>query len=395
MVKKINETVYYVGVNDRRIHRFENFWPMPHGVSYNSYVIKDDKITLIDTVEVSKFDKFLSNIIEVIGDRDIDYLVVNHMEPDHSGSIANIVMKYPNIKIIGNATTMPMIEGYYKQHDNLITVNADTVLDLGYHKLVFAPIPMVHWPESMVTYDTTDKILFSNDAFGTFGTLDGGIFDDELDIEFYIDEMRRYYSNIVGKYGMPVQKALKALGGLEIKVIAPSHGPVWRSDISRVIGLYDKWSKCEAEAGVVIIFGSMYGYTEEAAEIIAEAVVEAGVKNVRIYDASKTHLSYLLSEIWKYKGVVIGSCAYNGSSFTPIKNLCSSLELYMPKNKYLGIFGGMSWCGGGVSTLQKFAENIKWEMVAPAVEIKYTTKDSDISKLKEIGTNIAGLVIKG
>ena len=260
---------------------------------------------------------------------------------------------------------------------------------LGRHKLNFYMAPMLHWPETMMTWDETDQILYSADAFGSFGTLDGGIFDDEINLDFYEDELRRYYSNIVGKYGMQVQKALDKLSGLDVKMIASTHGPIWRSHIDKIIADYQKWSRYETEEGVVIVFGSMYGNTEKMAEIIARTLSEEGIKNIRVYDSSKTHSSYIISDIWKYRGVVLGSSAYNGGIFTPMRALIRELEHIMPKNHLLATFGSMSWGGGGVRTLEKFAETIKWDVVSESVEARHAADGNDIERLIALGKAMA------
>lgn len=369
---KITDKIYWLGANDRRTHLFENLWPIPNGVSYNSYLIIDDKIALVDTLHFNAADDYLEKIEELIGkDRSIDYLIINHMEPDHSGAIKTIVEKYPQIKIIGNLKTFKILESYYGFQDKWKQVEDGDELTLGYHKLKFVMTPWVHWPETMMSYDLTDKILFSGDAFGSFGTLDGGIFDDEIEFDdYYLEDMRRYYSNIVGQYSNMVQKAFAKLSGVEIKMICATHGPIWRKDVQKVISLYDKWSKYETENGVVIIYGSMYGNTEKMADYIARKLSENGIKKIRVYDASKTHISYLINEIWRYKGVILGSSAYNSGMMPTIENLTRTLEHMGVKNHLLGLFGSYSWNGGGVKMLHKFYETIQWEIVSEPVDIK-------------------------
>lgn len=387
---KITESIHWVGTNDRRLALFENLWPLPHGVAYNSYIINDDKVALIDTVEAGQLDEYILKIEDVIGKgKQIDYLIINHMEPDHSGLIPSITSRYPNIKIVGNTKTADMINNFYGITDNLHIVKEGDTIDLGTHKLKFFMTPMVHWPETMVTYEETSKTLFSMDAFGSFGSLDGGIFDDEVDLEFFEEEMRRYYSNIVGKYGVMVQNAIKKLSGLEIKTICSTHGPIWRSNVNRVIELYDKWSKFETEEGVVIVYGTMYGNTAKMAETIGRTLSEQGIKNIQIYDASKTHISYIIRDIWKYKGLIIGSCAYNAEMFPPIEALTTKLLHMGVKNHLLGMFGTYSWSGGGVSNLVKFAEKIKWDVVAEPVEAKCLACHSDIDGCINIGKKMA------
>jgi len=387
---KLSEDTFWIGVNDRRTHLFENYWPLPNGVAYNSYLICDEKVALVDTVEISKMEEYIDKIRDILGEeKKVDYLIINHMEPDHSGAIKAIINEYPDVQLVGNRKTFPMLEGFYGIHDNFVEVKEGDSLKLGRHELRFYMAPMVHWPETMMTFDETDKILYSADAFGSFGTLDGGIFDDEINLDFYEEELRRYYSNIVGKYGMQVQKALNKLSGLDVKMIASTHGPVWRSHIDKIIGDYQKWSRYETEEGVVIVYGSMYGNTEKMAEIIARTLSEEGIKNIRVYDSSKTHSSYIINDIWKYKGVILGSSAYNGGIFTPMRALIRELEHIMPKNHLLAIFGSMSWGGGGVRTLEKFAETIKWDLVADSVEARHSAQHKDIEKLVELAKAMA------
>jgi flavorubredoxin len=368
---KVTDKVYWLGANDRRTNLFENMWPLPNGVSYNSFLIVDEKIALVDTIEFGSSDDYLDKIEEIIGERTIDYLVINHMEPDHSGAIKTIVEKYPNIKLVGNLKTFKIVESYFGYRDKWHQVEDGDGLDLGHHMLKFIMTPWVHWPETMMTYDLTEKILFSGDAFGSFGTLDGGIFDDEIEFEeYYLEEMRRYYANIVGKYSNMVQKAFKKLEGIDVKYICATHGPIWRTDVQKVLGLYDKWSKFEAEDGVVIIYGSMYGNTAKLADSIARKLSEEGIKKIRIHDVSKTHLSYLINDIWRYKGVILGSCAYNSGMLPVMENLTRYLEHIGLKNRFLGLFGSYSWNGGGVKALYKFNETMEWDLVSDPIDIK-------------------------
>jgi flavorubredoxin len=292
---------------------------------------------------------------------------------------------------VGNRKTQPILEGFYGITKNFKTVEEGDTLNLGKHTLQFFMIPMVHWPESMVTYEITDKILFSNDAFGSFGTLNGGVFDDEIDMDTscFNEEIRRYYSNIVGKYGAQVQKALTKLSGVEIKLIAPSHGLIWRSHIPYIIEQYNKWSTHVGEAGAVIVFGSMYGNTEKMADYIARFLVEEGIKNVKVHDVAKTHSSHIINDIWKYKAVIMGSCAYNGGIFPPMAHLISDLEHYGLKDRFLGVFGSASWGGGGVRAINKFAENIKWEIVGEQVEARCAPNENDLERCRSIARDMA------
>ncbi len=366
---QLTESVHWIGVNDRKTRLFENLWPLENGIAYNSYLIDDDKVALIDTVEHSSAEEYIDKIQSIIGsERKVDYLVVNHMEPDHSGAIRALVNQYPEIRIVGNQKTFKILSAYYGLESNHYGVKKEEEIDLGHHTLKFIMTPWVHWPETMMTYEKTQKILFSGDAFGSFGSLDGGIFDDEINFDFYREEMRRYFSNIVGKYSNMVQKAFKKLEGIDINIVAATHGPVWRHDPNRVLSLYDQWSRFESEKGVVLIFGSMYGNTEKMADYIARRIAEKGIKNIRVRDASKTHLSHLINEVWRYRGVVLGSSAYNTQMVPTMEHLTNTLEHIGAKNHYLGIFGSFSWNGGGVKKLTEFAEKTDWEMVAEPVE---------------------------
>lgn len=386
---KLSEQIYFLGFNDRRTELFENFWPLPKGVTYNSYLIVDEKVCLIDTVERKFTDDFFERIDNILGNRSIDYVVVNHVEPDHSGALSALRMKYPNITIVGNKKTFPMIENFYGITETCITVNDGDVLDLGKHKLNFYTIPMVHWPESMVTYESTEKILFSNDAFGSFGTLDGGVFDDEVNLSYYEEEAMRYFTNIVGKYCPHTARALVKLEGLEIDMIAPSHGLIWRSNLAYILEKYKQWSSYTTEKGVVIIVGSMYGNTEKMADAIGRQLAVRGIKNVRTFDASKTHVSHIISDIFKYKGVIIGSCAYNNEMFPSVENVVREILHKGIKDHVLGLFGSYSWNGGGVKNLEKFSEEINWEIVNPSVEEKGALKKDKYEASKQLADAMA------
>ncbi|MCD8102926.1 MAG: FprA family A-type flavoprotein [Alistipes sp.] len=367
---EITGKIHWIGTNDRRKHRFENLWPLPYGVSYNSYVIADQKTALIDTIEMGTDGSYLAKLESILGGRPLDYLIINHMEPDHSGEIATVVRRYPEVEIVGNNKTFNILRAYFGDlPKNLREVKDGDTLDLGHHKLQFHMTPWVHWPETMMTYDQTEKTLFSGDAFGTFGTLDGGVLDKDVKFGYYENEMRRYYSNIVGKYGNMVQKALGKLSGVQIDTICSVHGPVWQENVARVVGLYDKWSKCETEDALVVIYASMYGNAAHMADYIAHMVSRGGVRDIRVYDVSKTHISYLISEIWRCRGVMLGSCAYNTEMFPLMEQLCTEILHYGVKDRLLGLFGSCSWSGGGVRNLKQFAEKSGWELVADPAEM--------------------------
>jgi flavorubredoxin len=386
---KLTNDIYFLGINDRRTHLFENFWPLPYGVSYNSYLIIDEKICLIDTVDRKFTDEYFEKLDDILGDRKVDYLVINHVEPDHSGALIAIRSKYPDIVLIGNKKTFPIVENFYGIKEKTIVVDDGGTLDLGKHQLSFYTIPMVHWPESMVTYESTQQILFSNDAFGSFGSLDGGVFDDEIDLSYREEEVMRYFTNIVGKYCPHTQRALTKLEGIEIKQIAPSHGIVWRNNLSWIIEKYQKWSSYSTDKGVVIVFGSMYGNTEKMADAIARQLSERGIKNLRVYDASKTHVSYIISDIFKFKGVIFGSCAYNNEMFPSVENVVREIEHKGIKDRLLGVFGSYSWNGGGVKNLEKFAEAIKWDVINPSVEEKGALKPDKYEEAKALANAMA------
>lgn len=366
----INNNIHYVGVNDRKKHLFENNWPLPYGVSYNSYLIKDTKSALIDTIEYGSNDNYLNNIERILEGSPLDYLIVNHMEPDHSSMIECVLRRFPDVKIVGNAQTHKILKLYFNIPDSsLLVVKDGEVLDLGEHKLSFHFIPWVHWPETMVTYDQTTCTLFSCDAFGGFGTLDGSIFDDENDFEgHYKAEMLRYYSNIVGKYSNMVQKAFAKLQGVEIKMIAPSHGLVWREKPGRVLELYSKWCNWESEKGVVIAYASMYGNTEQMADLIGAKLGAKGIP-VRTHDVSKSHVSYMLADIWKTKGLILGTCAYNTQMHPMMEHLCNEIKLVAPKGKVLSVFGSSTWNGAGVKALVKYAPEMGMEITGTPLEI--------------------------
>lgn len=376
MNTQLRPGLYYVGVNDRTKDRFEALWPLPLGVSYNSYVIADEKVALIDTVDQCHEDLFISNIKRAIGDRPVDYLIINHMEPDHSAAIRFITRYYPDIRIVGNKKTIGMVEGFYGVFDRFTEVKDGDTLSLGKRTLRFYLTPMVHWPETMMTYVEQDQVLFSGDAFGCFGALDGGILDTEMNTDRYWNEMIRYYSNIVGKYGSPVQKALGKLAGIPIELICSTHGPVWKEHKDKVVDLYNRLSLYEGEKGVVVAYGSMYGNTEQMAEIIARQLAVRGIKNIVLHNVSKSDPSYILEDVFKYKGLIIGSPTYTNELFPPVESLLSKLENRDIKNRVFGWFGSFSWAGTAVKRLAAFAETMKWETAGVSPEMRQGMSDA-------------------
>ncbi|MBO4984591.1 MAG: FprA family A-type flavoprotein [Bacteroides sp.] len=381
--------IHYVGVNDRNKHRFEAMWPLPYGVSYNSYLIDDDIVALIDTVDACYFGTYLRKIKSIIGNRPIQYLIINHMEPDHSGSISLIKQQYPDIIIVGNKQTFGMIEGFYGVTGDRYQVTDGDFLALGHHTLRFYLTPMVHWPETMMTFDEADGVLFAGDGFGCFGTLDGGFLDTRINLDHYWDEMIRYYSNIVGKYGSPVQKALQKLGGLPIKTICSTHGPVWTENIPRVIDIYDKLSRYEAEEGVVIAYGSMYGNTEQMAEAIASELSAQGIKNIVMHNVTKSHPSFILKDIFKYKGLIIGSPTYSNQLFPEVEALLSKILLREVKNRFFGYFGSYCWAGAAVKRMGEFVEKSKFELVADPVEMKQAMREETYQQCEALAKAMA------
>ena len=378
-----------MGVNDRNKHLFEGMWPLPYGVSYNSYLIDDEQVALVDTVDACFFEVYLHKIKSIIGDRPIQYLIINHMEPDHSGSISLIRQYYPDITIVGNKQTFGMIEGFYGVSGQRLEVKDGDALSLGHHHLRFYLTPMVHWPETMMTFDETDGVLFSGDAFGCFGTLDGGFLDSRINLDKYWDEMVRYYSNIVGKYGNPVQKALTKLGGLPISTICSTHGPVWTENIGKVVGIYDKLSRYEAEEGVVIAYGSMYGNTEQMAETIATELSAQGIKNIVMHNVSKSTASFILKDIFKYRGLIIGSPTYCGQIYPEVNALLERILLREVKGRYLGYFGSFCWAGMAVKRMGEFAEKSKLELVGAPVEMKQAMKEVTYEQCEELARAMA------
>lgn len=390
---KITDYLDYIGVNDRETPRFENIWPLPKGVSYNSYLLKSDKTALLDTVKITKVSDFINNLRNSLDGRELDYLVVHHMEPDHAGSIKSLLDLYPNIKIVGNKKTIQFLSEFFDITDNTILIDEGDTLDLGDRKLVFYKTPMVHWPESMVSYEVNSKILFSQDIFGGFGALDGNIFDDEQgDFEALETEIRRYYSNIVGKHSKSANMALNKLKDLEIDMICPVHGPIWRKSPEKIINLYKKYANHETDPGIVIAYGSMYGTNAKMADYLARELVNNGINNICVFDVSKTNISYILSEVWRYNGLILGSCTYDNRAYPKMTDLMNILEMNKIENHYLGIFGSFSWSGGGVKEIREFSEKTKFDLV-DEVEVKSRITDEDYINLEELAKNMAEKVL--
>ena len=367
-MERISQKIYSVGVNDTDKILFEGLWPLPYGVSYNSYLVVDEKIALIDTVESGFEEDFLYNIREAIGDRPVDYLVVNHMEPDHSSLTAYMMDTYPDLMIIANAKTVPMLQGYYDVPLERIHVVAEgDKVSLGNCSLQFYMIPMVHWPETMVTWLQEENTVFSGDAFGTFGAVPGSIVDEEGTLVEYKDEMIRYYSNIVGKYGKPVQTALKKLSGLQVMRICSTHGPVWENEVSEVVALYDRLSRYEVGRGVCIVYGSMYGNTAAAAEALA-LELEALDIPYAIHDLAGNNygdlgLSGALRDVFKYDTVVVGSPTYNNGIYPPVEAFMKALQARLIKGRRFYAFGSYTWSASAVNQLNAMAQAMDFEIL--------------------------------
>lgn len=365
-IREICKDIIYVGVDDRTTSRFEGLWSLPDGVSYNSYIVKDEKTALIDTVELGQTGHLLANLRDVIGKGGIDYLVVNHMEPDHSGGIPVIMNAYPECKLIGNRQTLGMVKGFYGIDDpeRLIEVADGQEISLGEKTLKFYLTPMVHWPETMMTWCEERKVLFTGDAFGTFGALNGAVTDSEADTETAIREMYRYYGCIVAKYGKFVQRAMQKVGNLPFEYICSTHGPVWNEMKGEVAGIYDRLSRGESEPGVTVIYGTMYGNTQAIAERIAAKLAECGVKEIRVHDASSTDMSVMISDAYRFKGLIVGSPTYSMTLFPPVETFMKAMVTREVKGKAFASFGSYTWAPAAKQAIDKYAETLGWPVLA-------------------------------
>lgn len=399
-VKKIKDNLFWVGANDRRIALFESVYPVPAGISYNSYLLTDEKCVLFDTVDKAVTHQFLENIGHVLNGRSLDYLVINHMEPDHCAEIPAVIKEYPHVKIVCNAKTKTMIEQFFDfnlpETRYQIVKEGDT-LNTGKHTLTFLFAPMVHWPEVMVTYDMTDKILFSADAFGAFGAIDGNIFADEVDFDLrYMDEARRYYTNIVGKYGPQVQAILKKASALDIQMIGPLHGYVWRKDLGKFIDKYLKWSSYTPEINSVLIaYASVYGGTQNAAEILASKLAEKGIKDIKMYDVSTVHCSYILSDMFKYSHIVLAAATYNNGIFVNMENLLHDIAAHNLQNRTVAMIENGSWAPAAGNLMTEIVSKMKnIEIIEPKVTIKSTVKPEKEPELDTLADAIVNSVLK-
>ena len=393
-VKKVTDDLYWIGGSDRRLALFENVYPIPRGVSYNSYVLLDEKTVLLDTVDASISGLFFENLEYVLNGRTLDYLIVNHMEPDHCAIIADVVRRYPDVKLVCNAKTVPMLKQFFDfpVDDRTVIVKEMDTLCTGKHTFAFVMAPMVHWPEAMVSYDTVDKILFSADGFGTFGAINGNLFADEVDFERdWLDDARRYFINIVGKYGVQVQNLLKKAATLEIKMICPLHGPVWRENLGWFIEKYDTWSSYKPEAqAVMIAYASIYGNTENAAEILASKLADKGVKNIAMYDVSVTDPSVIVSESFRCSHLVFAAPSYNGGIFTKMETVLSELKAHSLQNRTVAIMENGTWAPvAGKQMREIFAGMKNIELLEEGVTIRSAVKEAQEESLEALAEKIA------
>ena len=392
--RKVTEDLYWVGGNDRQIELFENIFPLAKGVSYNSYLLLDEQTVLFDTADYAIGKQFIENVMSVLNGRNLDYIVVNHMEPDHCSLIGELLLHYPDVKIIGNAKTFPMIEQFFSFDltGKTLTVKEGDTFCSGKHTFRFIMSPMVHWPEAMMTYDEKDKVLFSADAFGTFNALNGNLFNDELDFNReWLDEARRYYTNIVGKYGPQVQNVLKKASSLDIQMICPLHGPVWRSNLNFIIEKYNLWSRYEPEEkGVMIAYASMYGNTENMAEILAVMLAEAGVKNIHMHNISKTHVSELISDSFKYSHIVLASPTYNNGIYPLMDNYLEDMKALSLQNRTIAVLGNGSWAPQATKLISaKIKEMKNMRLLEASVTIKSSLKEAQLEELNSLSRQIA------
>lgn len=394
-IYEISPSIYWIGGSDRRLERFENMFPLPNGVAYNSYLILDEKTAVLDTVDSSISALYLENITHALNGRSLDYLIINHMEPDHCANIEEIVRRYPNVKLVGNQKTFQLMRQYYSldMSSNYYEVKEGNELSLGSHTLRFYFAPMVHWPEVMFTYETSKGILFSADAFGSFGAFAGNLFADEVEYDsYYLDEARRYYTNIVGRYGPQVQAIMKKLASLKITMICSLHGLIWRGEnISYILDKYDLWSRYVPEKkGVVLAYASMYGNTENVMNSLAIKLAKRGIKDMRMYDVSKTHPSYIISDVFKYSNVVFGSPTYNMHLYFMMDSLLRELAVLGIKNRNVTLLGNHSWSSAALKGMTEIVESMKeMTLVGTPIDIKSTLKPENEHELDAIADAIA------
>jgi flavorubredoxin len=392
---EIKPDVYWIGVNDRTTDLFEGLWPIEQeGVSYNAYLINDEKKAIVDLAKALKTDEFLDHIAEVVALSEIDYVVINHMEPDHTGVLRTLRKIAPSATILGSPKTKAMLESFYGVTENVRAVEDEETLSLGRRTLQFFSTPFVHWPETMMTYETTHRILFSCDAFGSYGALRGAIFDDECtDLDFYQKESLRYYVNIVAKFSKPVLRAIEKLADVPLEIIAPSHGLIWREQPQLIVELYQKWAEYatgKTEAGITLIYGSMYGNTEVMMNAVAQGISRVGVP-LEIFDAARTDVSYILPSLWTKKGVMVGAPTYEGTLFPPVARVLEMAALKRVLNKKVAMFGSYGWSGGALKHLKKIIEPVKWELV-DSFEFVGKPTEENLKRGEEFGARFAEVI---
>jgi len=390
-VTNITESIYYIGASDRRLALFENVYPIPEGVSYNSYFIDDEKTAVIDTVDKSVSGVFFENIAHLLHGRNLDYVIINHMEPDHAATLGELMEKYPSAKVVCNAKILAMIKQFFSFDidSSAVIVKEGEPFSIGSHVFHFVMAPMVHWPEVMVTYESTEKVLFSADAFGVFGALSGNIFADRL--EFDIKEARRYYTNIVGKYGTQVRALLAKASTLEIAFICPLHGPVWRKDFSYIIDKYDKWSSYTPEdKAVAVFYGSIYGNTQNVAEVLCTMLSKRGIDNIALYDVSKTHPSYLIAEAFRCSNLVFASATYNAGIFVNMETLVHDIVNHNLQNRTISIIENGSWAPTAGGLMRKLFESCKdMTILDTSLTIKSSLKPEQLEVISKMADEIA------
>jgi anaerobic nitric oxide reductase flavorubredoxin len=395
---EIKPNIHWIGVNDRTTDLFEGLWPITQeGVSYNAYLIDDEKKAIIDLAKALKTDEFFGQIDQIVDVSQLDYVVVNHMEPDHSGVLNTLRRIAPQVTILGTEKTRAMLESFYGITKGVQVVQDGETLSLGRHTLQFVYTPFVHWPETMMTYETGEQILFSCDAFGSYGALRGAIFDDECtDPAFYEREALRYYVNIVAVFSRPVLKAIDKLADVPVSVIAPSHGLIWRKNPGHVVALYKKWAEYATgptEVGVTLVYGSMYGNTEKMMNAVAQGVSEAGVP-VSIFDVTHTHVSYILPSLWTQRGVIVGAPTYEGSLFPPMVQVLEMAAAKKIQNKKVARFGSYGWSGGAQRRFESLIEPLKWEL-SDSFEFVGSPTEEDLRRGEKLGAQFARLIKSG
>ena len=388
-VHLIAADTYWLGGSDRRLALFENLFPIPRGVSYNSYLILDEKTLLLDTVDSAVAQPWLENLTALLAGRPLDYLVISHMEPDHCAQIARLTALWPDLKLVVNAKTCPMLRQFFGTDwpDRQEVVAEGSTLSTGRHTLRFAMAPMVHWPEVMVSFDEATGALYTADGFGTFGALDGAVFADQVNFERdWLDDARRYYANIVGKYGASVQGLLKKAAALPVKMLCPLHGPIWRKDLDWFLEKYDRWSRWQPEgSGVMVVYGSMYGNTARAAELFAGLLAEGGAEDLRVYDASITPVSHLIGEAFRCKQIVLACPTYNGGVYPAIEAFVNDMKALALQGRTFALLENGSWAPAAARLLRPSLEAMKnTTVLEPVVTIRGALREDQMEQLSAL-----------